>query len=717
MDVRSSGDRVLPWFVFGVFVVLTLAATAYVWNTTRAADQARFANAVQTTSDAIASRLDTYINVLTGTRGLVVADPTLPRDLLRAYIRSLNVQGRYPGIQGLGVTLRLSSDAVPELEAEMRRGGYPSFRVWPRSQSKTVTTIVLLEPQDRRNRRAMGFDMSTNPERSEAMLRACDTGRPAASAPVTLVQEEGEEKQAGFLLYTPIYATGTTPPTVQERRDALVGFIYAPFRVHDLLAGVFGRVERPEVGFRIYDEQTLVYATPDLPDRPRFTETRRLNVSGRRWTIHWSSRRAGFGVAALSAAGTAAGGLLVGSLLFLLLRVQMRARDEAEQTAERLRESQVALQRANTAKDEFLATLSHELRTPMTAIMGWSQMLTEENVDRETLAMSIDAIRKSAQVQAQLIDDLLDVSRITAGKMQIETEPVELAPVVAAAIDTVRAAAENKRVALEADLASDVHINGDARRLQQITWNLIANAVKFTPAGGSVFVTLKDEQDVAMIEVRDTGQGIDPDFMPYIFERFRQADSSTTRPHMGLGLGLAIVRHLVELHGGTISAESKGSGRGSTFRVRLPLLRTRATPVVEAAVPQDGDALRGVRVLVVDDDTEVRNYVSTVFRATGAEVRVAASARAALGLLHDWPADLVLTDLAMPAADGFDLLHWIRGSEIERVRNVPVVALTAFAMPQDRQRALEGGFQGFVTKPVDPATLREAALAALAPAA
>jgi signal transduction histidine kinase/ActR/RegA family two-component response regulator len=420
-------------------------------------------------------------------------------------------------------------------------------------------------------------------------------------------------------------------------------------------------------------------------------------------------------VAATSAAGTAAGGLLIGSLLFMLLRVQMRARDEAEATAARLRDSQAALQRANTAKDEFLATLSHELRTPMTAIIGWSQMLAEEGVDRETLTTSIDAIRRSAQVQAQLIEDLLDVSRITAGKMKIEEEAVELSPVVDAAIDTMRAAAENKHVALTSELAPALYVNGDSRRLQQITWNLIANAVKFTPEGGSVFVSLRGELNEAVIEVRDSGQGIHPDFMPHIFERFRQADSSTTRPHMGLGLGLAIVRHLVELHGGTIAAESAGEGHGSTFRVRLPLLRAHTESAIEAPVLHDSDALRCVRVLVVDDDDEVRNYVSTVFRAAGAEVRTSSSARAALGLLHDWPADLVLTDLAMPAADGYDLLHWIRASELERVRNVPVVALTAFAMPEDRQRALDGGFQAFVTKPVEPATLREAALAALAP--
>ena len=711
MNSRGTGDRALPWFVLGVFVMLTIAATFYVWQTTRAADRARFNNAVQSTSDAIASRLGTYINVLTGTRGLVVADPGLPRDSLRAYIRSLNVHRRYPGIQGLGVAIRVTRENVRELETEMRRGGYPEFRVWPPPEEEAIS-IVLLEPQDERNRAAMGYDMSSNPIRREAMERARDTGRPGATAPVELVQEIDRNKQSGFLLYTPLYATGTTPPTLEQRRDALVGYIYAPFRAADLLEGVFGSQERPEVGFTINDGQTLLYETPDLPRNPRFVEERRAFVAGRYWTIHWISRRHGFGVALLSASGTFAGGMMIAVLLFSLVRVQLRARAQAEATAERLMESEAALQRANTAKDEFLATLSHELRTPMTAIMGWSQMLGEEGLDSATREMAVDAIRKSATVQAQLIDDLLDVSRITAGKMQIEPEPVELAPVVRASIDTVRAAADAKRIELSSRIASTLCVHGDERRLQQVIWNLLTNAVKFTPEGGEVAVELRQEDGDAVIEVRDSGQGIAPEFMPHIFERFRQADSSTTRPHMGLGLGLAIVRHLVELHGGTISAESKGIGRGSTFRVRIPLLREGEARRAETPVPLAGDALQDVRVLVVDDDEEVRNYVTTVFRNSGADVRNASSARAALEVLEEWPADVVLSDLAMPGADGFDLLHWIRVSEHERVRTLPVVALTAFAMPEDRQRVLEGGFQGFVAKPVEPAKLREALWAA-----
>jgi signal transduction histidine kinase len=576
MRATRSPDRALPWFVLGVFVVLTVLATWYVWTTTRTADRARFDNAVQGANDALAARLDTYVNVLTATRGLIVADPALRRETLAAYVRGLNVQQRYPGIQGVGMTLRIPPDEVARIVEEMRRSGHPEFRVWPEGPRGEVHSIVMLEPQDRRNRAAIGYDMSTDPIRREAMERARDSGRPAASGRVTLVQEIDPRKQPGFLIYTPLYATGFTPETVEERRAALVGFIYAPFRAYDLLRGIFGRQQRPEVGFQIRDRGELLFETTNLAANPRFVHDDRIVVAGRAWDIRWISRREGKGGAFRLAVATFIGGMVIGLLLFTLLRTQLRAREVAERTAEQLRESEAALQQANTAKDDFLATLSHELRTPMTAIMGWAQMLDEEQLDPATQELAVDSIRSSSSAQAQLIDDLLDVSRITAGKLRIDVRPIDLEPVVRSAVHTMRAAADAKQLRLETDLETDVRVKGDPHRLQQVVWNLLANAVKFTPEGGRVAISLAKEGRDAVIEVRDTGLGIEPRFMPYLFERFRQADSSATRRHMGLGLGLAIVRHLIELHGGTVAAESRGLDHGSTFRVRIPLIRESA---------------------------------------------------------------------------------------------------------------------------------------------
>ncbi|HEX7830875.1 MAG TPA: CHASE domain-containing protein, partial [Thermoanaerobaculia bacterium] len=290
-----SRDRTLPWFVFAVFVVLTLLATWFVWQTTAAADRARFENAVQSTRDALGARIDTYLNVLTAVRGLAVADPMRPRGELVAYIRSLNVQGRYPGVQGIGVSIRVSRGDLADLEAEMRAEGFPEFRVRPATPREEYQAIVVLEPLDRRNRAAMGYDMFTDRTRREAMIRARDTGRPAASGPVTLVQELDAHKQPGFLIYTPLYVTGTTPSTLEERRSALIGFVYAPFRAHDFLEGIFGTQRRPEIGFEISDGDHALYRTPDLPTDPRFIESSHIDVAGRQWDVRWISRRHGRG--------------------------------------------------------------------------------------------------------------------------------------------------------------------------------------------------------------------------------------------------------------------------------------------------------------------------------------------------------------------------------------------------------------------------------------
>jgi signal transduction histidine kinase/CheY-like chemotaxis protein len=707
MVSKKFGDHGLPWLVFILFLLLTALATWYVWATTRAADRAGFENAVQATSDAIEARLSAYIDLMLAARGVLISEPFLGRDELRGYLSRIDFQQRYPGIQGIGLTVRVNRDEIPRLEQELREEGFQNFRVWPETGQDRVHAIVVLEPGDRRNLAAMGYNMFSEPVRREAMERARDTGMPASSGRVTLVQEIFGTKQPGFLIYTPVYQGGMTPGTVEERREKLVGFIYVPFRAHDLLRGIFGTQQRPEVAFRIRDEGELLFESAGIPEWPRFTASDEVEVAGRTWRLEWISRSSRFASSAiLFSAGTFAGGLIIAILLAMLISVQLRARTQAEQTAERLRVSEAALQEANRAKDEFLATLSHELRTPMTAVMGWSQMLAAGSIDEGTRDTALEAIHQSARVQAQLIDDLLDVSRITAGKMRIEPRPVELGPIVSAAVDTVRAAADAKGVNLATEIQEGVRIRGDAPRLQQVIWNLVSNGVKFTPRGGSVSVVVREESGQALVLVTDTGQGIASEFMPYLFERFRQADSSSRRAHMGLGLGLAIVRHLVELHGGTVTAESAGKGRGSTFCIRLPSLAPQSQSRDEAAETPLLDPLRGARILIVDDDENVRAYVKAVFRGCGSEIVAAESLKTALAVLEEFRPDVILSDIGMPEADGFDLLEAIRRDE--RLRNTSVIALTAFAMEEDRERAEAAGFDFFIAKPVEAPELRAA---------
>jgi signal transduction histidine kinase len=369
------------------------------------------------------------------------------------------------------------------------------------------------------------------------------------------------------------------------------------------------------------------------------------------------------------------------------------------------------LHRANQAKDEFLATLSHELRTPLTAIFGWAQMLQSGKLDEATMQRALDSIERNARVQVELIDDLLDISRIITGKLRLQVRPLDLASVVEAATDAVQPAAEAKGIRLEHRVESKAGlVSGDPDRLQQVVWNVLSNAIKFTSKGGRVTVALERVDSSIEVSVTDTGQGIDPEFLPYVFDRFRQADSTTTRRYGGLGLGLAIVRHLVEMHGGTAEAESAGAGCGSVFRMRFPLVGIRPSESVNdqlagKATRQGPATLHGVEILVVEDEPETRELLVTVLVQSGASVKAAASAPAALEALKHWRPDVLISDIGMPEEDGYELIRKIRALEPESTSRIPAVALTAYARAEDRMRALSAGFQIYVPKPVEPAEL------------
>jgi PAS domain S-box-containing protein len=397
-----------------------------------------------------------------------------------------------------------------------------------------------------------------------------------------------------------------------------------------------------------------------------------------------------------------------------------RAEREREQLLSREQAARSEAEAANRLKDEFLATVSHELRTPLNAILGWASLINRRRLDEETMRSAAEVIERNARGQAEIINDILDVSRIITGKLRIEPRPVELAPIVQAAIDTVSPAATAKaiNITVALDRAAGV-VLGDADRLQQIVWNLVSNAIKFTPRGGRIEVELRGAQSHVEIKVSDNGIGIAPQFLPYVFERFRQADSSTTREHGGLGLGLAIVRHLVEMQGGTVAAESEGEGQGAIFTVRLPLTDAQAAPVRpvedslhyddQAAGPNEAAAdaadLRTLRVLVVDDDADTLDVLRVVLSQYGAEVRAVSSSQDALTTLREWKPNVLISDLGMPGEDGFAFIEKVRAFAPEDGGNIPAAALTAYAREEDRLRARSAGYQIHIPKPVDPAKL------------
>ena len=980
----------VPYLVLAVALLVTASAAYYVSATTETRDRLRFESAVQRTQDDIERRLDAHVALLRAGAGLFAADGEVTREQFRAFVARLELQQHYPGAQGVGFSARLAPGGMDALVAEMRRQGFADFNPRPAGEREEYHSIIYIEPLDARNRAALGFDMFSESTRRAAMERARDTASPAASGRVTLVQETELPKQAGFLIYVPVYRGGATPATVEERRAALKGFVYSPFRTDDLLRGIFGNESNPLVDFHVYDgpvedaagllHSSLAPGADDAPgaSRARFAATRIIEVAGRRWSLAFVPHL-GSEIAHVPQGGLLIllVGLTLSAVLFAVTRAQAGARRAAEQTAAELRVSEARfrtlveqspmstqifspegltlrvnraweelfgvrleqlagcniledqqleekgiieqirrgfagesvavpailydpeetvpglsrhkdprrwlrsviypvrdeegrvreivlmhediterkrseeairfqahlldtveqaviatdlegkitywnqyagtlygwpaaeavgrnimevtpaettyeqaaeimaqlragrawsgefvvrrrdgttfpalvtdtpihdergafigmvgvsiditdrqkleaqlraraeeLWEANRLKDEFLATLSHELRTPLTSVLGWAKLLRTEQLDAKVSARALESIERNAEAQSQLINDLLDVSRIVTGKLRLTVKPLTLAPVIETTVEGVRPAAEARGVRLSVRLdASTGHVSGDSDRLQQVFWNLLSNAIKFTPREGSVEVRLARSGEHAEITFKDTGAGINPEFLPHIFERFRQADGAITREHGGLGLGLAIARHLVELHGGTIRAASEGEGRGTTFAVRLPLLELRNADSGTRAEEEDNggggevkSALRsphsailwGLHALVVDDDEDSRALISTALKAHGARVTLASNAAEAYERLKALRPDVIVADIGMPGADGYELMRRIRALDIAEGGSTPAAALTAYARPEDRAQALAAGYQLHIAKPADPAEL------------
>jgi signal transduction histidine kinase/DNA-binding NarL/FixJ family response regulator len=838
----------------------------------------------------------------------------------RRYIEQQHLRERFPGVQGIGFSRRFSTSEKAVLLAEMKQQGIRNFAIRPDGNRNEYHAILHLEPLDQRNQGAIGYDMFTEARRRAAMERARDTGQPSATGRVTLIQETEQDKQTGFLIYVPVYQNGAPLTTVAQRRAALQGFVYSPFRTGDLMAGIFPEGQLQYVDFQLYDgtplnPTQLLYRSKNVQSEtaqsdgsytPHFTKTVTSNVAGRSWSLVFTSRpeldsfsQQSF---VLPILGT---GILVSLVLFLLTRSQVKSLLKAEDAAialqcsnerlallysmssslllheqpkvfiaslfsqlsqqldlevylnylldanqqtlrlnassglspsmlqyveelkvgesisgrvaqqkqrvviervnqtvdtevlrsqgltayacypliarnqligtlafgsrdrsvftpdeltllqvvcdqvaaaieraalvEQLRQQTEDLQEASRLKDEFLATLSHELRTPMNAMLGWTSLLRSRKFDAAATIRALETIERNTKSLNQLIEDLLDVSRIVTGKLRLQRHPVELAPIVNAAIETVRSSADAKKIYIQTTLEPlESPVLGDATRLQQVIWNLMTNAIKFTPPEGHIKVQLtrvshpssSSVESYAQIQVVDTGAGISPEFLPYVFDRFRQADSKSTRLHGGLGLGLAIVHHLIESHGGTVRVESPGEGQGSTFTVQLPLLSQsvrRAPDVHPICSAKSMPRLDGIRVLVVDDEADAREIAATSLQQAGAEVMTASTAGQALDAFLNFNPQVLIGDIGMPEEDGYSLIKKVRlfetsrseslegsqdllsaQSSMKETRQIPTIrtttckaiALTAFASVDDRERILKSGFQQHLAKPI-----------------
>ncbi|HEY9877720.1 MAG TPA: CHASE domain-containing protein [Leptolyngbyaceae cyanobacterium] len=838
----------IPYIVLLGTLLLTAIATYYTHRTTKAKERLLFENAIQRTQTNIQDRLNTYIALLRAGRGLFDAAPEVGQAEFRQFANNLELRTQYPGIQGIGFSVRVAPSEKDALIEAMRQQGVTNFELSPGSLRDEYHTIIYLEPLDRRNQEAIGYDMFTEPVRRAAMERARDRGTVAASGRVTLVQEIDQKKQFGFLIYLPIYEGGATPNTIPERRDALRGFVYSPFRSGDFIQGVLRKQPNSLVDIQIYDgtetrPENLLYSPnlsqPSPKYTPQFRAVTRMEVGGRPWTLVFTSRPAleqaseNQRVPLIAIAGT-----VISLILFVLTRSQTEAQIAVERSMVELRESEEALlaanrrvrtilesitdafvafdqqwhciyvnqeaesllqrsreelmgqtmwqvfpdladspfaaglqqsieqrstlaleefypslkswlevhiypapdglsiyfrniderkqaeaerdlllerervarteaEAANRTKDEFLAVLSHELRTPLNPILGWVRLLQTGQMNAQKTAEALEIIERNARLQTQLIEDLLDVSRILQGKLTLSKYSVDLVSILGAAQETIRLTAEAKNIAICTEVPSASRfILGDPNRLQQVIWNLLSNAVKFTPEGGQIEIRLAYGATEATLTIRDTGKGISPSFLPFVFDTFRQADGTITRQFGGLGLGLAIVRHLVHLHDGEVSADSAGEDQGATFTVTLPLIADPLPAKLPLQAASQAVDLRGVQVLVVDDDNDSQRFLAFLLTQANATVVTVGSAQAAIDIVKKSSIDVLVSDIGMPEMDGYALIQHIRAWESEQGHfPVPAIAVTAYASELDQQQAAAAGFQTHLAKPVEAEVL------------
>lgn len=914
----------LPYLILLLGFCFTIVVYYYFYQLTSEQDQLRFDSAVQEIEDQVTLRVATSEALLRAGTGLFAASDSVDAGEFQRFVEEIELDKNYQGVLGIGYSARFPAHEKANIIAGMKKQGFTDFNVWPNDPPRNeYNAIIYLQPGTKPNQRALGFDMATEGARREAMDAARDTGKPIASGRVELVQEQefaGSDKQLGFLIYMPVYRNGAATSTLAERRAALTGFVYSPFRIEDFLGPVFTTGQNQDVSFEVYDgtevkpERLISKAVTAASSIPIFRANTPLEVAGRTWTLAFSTNPS---FETHSSRSLLKYTLIFGGLLSLLFaavtRAEIRARSRAEQSADELKKSETTIrntlqereraeealrttsealrnadQRAlleyerlleriktfaqalgtarelhaifsalrqftnvsvpcngffvslydpvrdvrtccygwaddseldvaelppmpvtasgpnsravrsgevvitndymrnqqggvivgpdnglrpdssmavpmavmgriigtievqsydknvyrpehvtamsmaanltavaienvrllelertareaaedsNRLKDEFLATVSHELRTPLTAILGWSRLLEGGTLDDSVTQQAVEVIWRNAKAQAQIVDDILDVSRIITGNLYFDLHPLEIVPVVENAINVVRPTADAKGIKIEKYFDSTpTMVSGDANRLQQVVWNLLSNAVKFTESGGRVWVKVLRVGPAVEVSVSDTGKGISKEFLPYVFDRFRQADSTTTRQHGGLGLGLAIARHLVEIHGGTINAESRGDGRGANFTIRLPLIEATAKSFAEPdqhKLTRSHQLLSGLNVLLVDDDSDTLTLMATALKRRQANVTAVSSAGEAIQEITRKRPDVLVSDIAMPDEDGYGLIKKIRSLENGVSENIPAVAITAYAKEEDRQRALSAGFQIYLAKPVE----------------
>ena len=595
----SEKSKILkfPYLILAVSILLTVGITYNFYQSAKTKDLIRFTNEVGRFQSSIDNKINVYVALLKGARGFIESTEELNRKSFSSYVDSLNLEQNYPGVLGIGFSKVFLPEEREALEKKMKSEGYFDFKIFPENKRDSYQTIIYLEPLDERNKKAIGFDMSTEISRNAALIIARDTASPAATGKVDLEQGNNVKDENGFLIYLPIYKNKKIPESIEDRRKNLSGYIFSPFKTEDFLNEIQKSVAASGISAKIYDGETkpenLISQTKNTTDT-NFTNqidkpyslNKELNIAGRKWIIEYNSLP---DFSAQSSIGWTPliflSGVVFSFLLFGMTYWEAFARAKLQKTAGELSESEkqkqdllekeqkarLIAEQANATKDEFIAVISHELRTPLNAIAGWTRILRTENLSDKTKTLALEKIDKNLRLQTKLVEELLDYSQILSGTVKFEGKSVDINNVFENSFQEIESKAHEKGIELRKENQLNGHkILGDEEKLKIVIYNLLNNAVKFTQRGGKIEIEILENNGIIKMTVRDNGRGISSEFLPHIFDRFSQADTSITRGFGGLGLGLTISNHIVKLHNGTIEAESEGLGKGAVFTLKLP---------------------------------------------------------------------------------------------------------------------------------------------------
>lgn len=588
----------LPYLVLFISIILSLGFTYLFYRSTYSKDYIRFNSATEQIQTNLQNELNSYISLLKAGRAFIESTNNFNRLKFKNYVDSLDLEKNYVGLVGIGFSKAVAPNEREKLISQVREEGFSDFKIFPADDQEFDYPIVYIEPLNEQNRKVVGYDMFSEPVRRRALEQARDFSTETATGKVVLIQENEGNKQAGFLIYLAIYKEGKSIVTVEERRANLLGFIYCPFRAHEFVNAAVSEKSFGEIKFKVYDgemtEENLLMQTEtatnqnltNANENNGFYGKSTLNAAGRRWIIEYAPTESFFEQSNQKLTPIILiVGVVFSFLLFGMTYAQAASRRKLQEIAEDLLEveqekvklfekekrARLIAEQAGKTKDEFISIVSHELRTPLNAIAGWSKILKSDNLSSNTKELALQKIEKNLRSQTKLVEDLLDYSQIISGKVIFENEQFVFSDVFEKVLVEIEPRAKEKEVELtKVNNLDGQRVVGDRRKIKIVIENLLSNAIKFTPSGGKIETEVREDNGTIYFVVKDTGSGINREFLPYIFDRFRQQDGSLTKYHGGLGLGLAITEHIIKLHQGSIEAQSEGAEKGSIFTVKIP---------------------------------------------------------------------------------------------------------------------------------------------------